>query len=141
MLMNFDEIQELGKHQVEAVTSATASTAKGLRAIAAEAADYSKKSVDNSRVYVEKLLRIQNLDDIVQLQADFAKKTCGDFIARATKVGELYSDLAKDAFVSAQNVTETTGKAASETTSKVLSAAKQQGEQVASRVQAAAKQS
>lgn len=139
--LNFDDMRELGKYQLEAVTSATTSTAKGLRAIAAEATDYSKQSLDNSRAYFEKLMRVQKLDDIIELQSEFYRMACGDFIARASKVGELCSNMAKETFASAQNVSEATTKAASEATSKVLSEVEHQTDQLASRTQNAAKRS
>lgn len=138
--LNFDDIRELGKSQLEAVTSATSSTTKGLRAIAAEATDYSKQSLDNSRAYFEKLLRVQKLDDIIELQSEFYRTAYGDFIARASKVGELCSNIAKETFASAQNVSEATAKTASEATNKVLSEVEHQTEQLVSRAQNAGKQ-
>ncbi|PWB80104.1 MAG: Phasin [Methylocystaceae bacterium] len=138
--LNFDDMRELGKQQFDIVSSATNSTAKGLRAIAAEATDYSRQSFDNSRAFFEKLLRVQKLDDIIQLQSEFARTTYGDFIARASKVGELCSNLAREAFVTAQNASEAAAKSASETTDKALSEVQHQSEQFVSRTESAAKQ-
>lgn len=138
--LNFDDFRELGKSQLDAVTSATTSTAKGLQAIAAEATEYSKQSLDNSRVYFEKLLRAQKIDDIIQIQSEFCRTAYGDFFARASKVGELCSNLAKESLVSARNVTETTTKTASEATSKALSEIEQHSEEFAARTQSAARQ-
>lgn len=138
--LNFDDMRELGKQQFDLMSSATNSTAKGLRAIAAEATDYSRQSLDNGRVFFEKMLRVQKLDDIIQLQSEFARMTYGDFIARASKVGELCSNLARDAFVTSQSVSEATTKSASEVASKALSDIEQQTEQLVARAQSAGKQ-
>lgn len=137
---NFDDVRELGRYQIEAMTSATTSTAKGLRAIAAEATEYSRQSLDNSRAFFEKLMRVQKLDDVIELQSEFARAAYGDFIARASRVGELCSNMAKEAFASAQNVSEATTKVASETGNRLFSEAERQTEQAASRAQSAIKQ-
>ena len=71
---------------------------KALQAIAAETTDYSKKSFEKSRVLAEKLIGVKKIDEAIQLQSDFAKSAYEDFVAQATKIGSLYSDLAKDAF-------------------------------------------
>ena len=102
MLINSQEIKTLGLSQVDAITAAATSTAKGLLAITTEATGYSKKSVENGFALGEKLLGARKLDEIVQLQSDFAKAAYDDFIAGAAKISNIYVDLAKDAFSSSQ---------------------------------------
>ena len=41
---------------------------------------------------------MKNVNEAIQLQSDFAKSAYEDFVAEATKIGGLYSDLAKEAF-------------------------------------------
>ncbi|MGD9545059.1 MAG: phasin family protein [Methylocystis sp.] len=95
---DFSEFKAFGAAPFEAFTAATASSAKGLQGIAAELTDYSKKSVEKSRAHFEKLIAVKKLDEAVQLQSDFFKSSYDDFVAQATKIGEIYSSLAKDAF-------------------------------------------
>ena len=138
--LNFDEFRDLGKHQLDAFNTASSSTAKGLRAIAAEATDYSKASLDNGRAYFDKLLRVQKIDDIVQLQSEFYRNAYGDFFARATRVGELCSNLAKEAFVSAQSASEQATKAATEATSKIVADIGEQTEKLGAKARDATKE-
>jgi hypothetical protein len=98
MAGNFDNIQSLGKHQFEALSASSAALTKGWQGIAAEATDYSKKSFEKSRALAEKLVAVKKLDDAIALQTDFAKSSYEDFVAGATKLGELYTAMAKDAF-------------------------------------------
>ena len=98
MFNSFQQIPGLGTNPFEAITTATASTTKGLQAIAAEMTDYSKKSFEKNRVHFEKLIGVKKLDEVVQLQSDFAKSAYEDLVAEATKIGEMYSSLAKEAF-------------------------------------------
>ena len=60
--------------------------------------NYSKKSLDNRAAFVEKLLGTKSFDNAVQLQSEYAKTSFEGFVAQATKMGELYSNLAKSAF-------------------------------------------
>ena len=64
---------------------------KGWQSIAAETTDYSKKSFEKSRVLAEKLIAVKKFDEALQLQSDFAKSAYEDFLAEATKIGELYT--------------------------------------------------
>ena len=75
-----------------------ASSTKGLQTIAAETTDYSKKSFEKSRVLFEKLSGVKKIDEAIQLQSDFAKSAYEDFMAQATKIGEMYSSLTAEAF-------------------------------------------
>ena len=45
---------------------------------------------------MEKLVGIKTLDKAFEIQSDFAKSAYEGFVAYASKVGELYTDLAKD---------------------------------------------
>ncbi len=98
MVANFESVQQFGKDQFEAVSAATAAISKGLQGIATETTDYSKKSFEKSRELAEKLVAVKKMDEAVALQSEFAKASYEDFIAEATKIGELYTALAKEAF-------------------------------------------
>jgi hypothetical protein len=96
----------MGKEQFEAVSAAAAAVTKGWQSIAAETTDYSKKSFEKSRVLAEKLIAVKKLDEALQLQSDFAKSAYEDFLAEATKLGELYTSMAKEAFKPIESATK-----------------------------------
>jgi hypothetical protein len=98
MVASLDSVQKLGKEQFEAVSAAAAAVTKGWQSIAAETTDYSKKSFEKSRVLAEKLIAVKKLDEALQLQSDYAKSAYEDFLAEATKLGELYTSMAKEVF-------------------------------------------
>lgn len=98
MPINFSEIKAFGAAPFEAFSTATATSTKGLQAIAAETTDYSKKSFEKSRAHFEKVIGVKNFNEAIQLQSDFAKSSYEDFMAQATKIGEMYSNFAKEAF-------------------------------------------
>ena len=98
MFPTFEAFQNLGKAQFEANTANASELSKSLQAIAAEATDYSKKTVANNTAFVEKLMSVRQIDEAVALQTDFAKTSYEGFIAQMTKMGELYTGFAKEAF-------------------------------------------
>ena len=98
MAYEFEEIQKYGKEQFDAATATTTSFAKALQTIATETAEYSKKAFESNSAFLEKLLGAKSLDSAIQIQSEYWKTSYADFVAQATKMGELYSTLAKEAF-------------------------------------------
>ncbi|GEM_PF-125060 len=98
MANEFEDIQKFGREQFDAAAAATTNFTKTLQAIATEAADYSKKSFENNSAFVEKLLGAKSYESAIQIQSDYWKSSYAGFVAEATKLGELYSNLAKEAF-------------------------------------------
>jgi hypothetical protein len=107
MVANFDSVQLIGKEQFEAVSAAAAAVTKGWQSIAAETTDYSKKSFEKSRLLAEKLITVKKIDEALALQTDFAKSAYEDFVAEATKIGEMYSSMAKEVFKPMESAAKT----------------------------------
>jgi phasin family protein len=103
VFMKFEDAQDFGMNRLEAVKAATASTTSGLGAITAEATDYSKKSIASSQAFTEKLWQARKPEEFFELQSSFAKAAYDDFAASAKKIGELYSELTKEAFKALTN--------------------------------------
>ncbi len=98
MMKSFEDFQGFGKEGVEAyVASATAMT-KGFQAIAAEAADYSRKSFEKGAQTVEKVLAAKSLDKAFEIQQGYAKEAYEAYMGEMNKLGELYIAAAKEAY-------------------------------------------
>jgi phasin family protein len=98
MFTNLEEMQKFGKDQFDAASATATTLSKGVQEIAAETTEYSKKSLEDSTAMVEKLFSAKTLDTAIQIQSDFAKSAYEGWVAKATKLGELYTNLAKEAF-------------------------------------------
>jgi hypothetical protein len=98
MTTGLDNIQRAENAQLDAITIGLASYTTIFQAIVAEGTDYTKKSVETRLALVEKLIGTKSLEAVVQIQSEYAKAAYAAFVAHATKMGELYSDLAKAAF-------------------------------------------
>jgi hypothetical protein len=98
MLKNFEDFQKLGKDQMDTTLKQFGTVSKSWQAIAAECADYSKKSFEEGSAAVEKLFGAKSLDKAIEIQSEYAKSAYEGFVAQATKIGELYTDLAKETY-------------------------------------------
>jgi hypothetical protein len=98
MLKNFEDVQKYGKDNVDATMKAWGQVSKSVQAIAAEAADYSKKSFEEGSATLEKLLGAKSLEKAIEIQTAYAKSAYEGFVAQATKISELYADLAKETY-------------------------------------------
>ena len=98
MVKNLDDMQKLGKDNLDATMKSFGALSKSAQAIAAEMADYSKKSFEDSSKAMEKLFGAKTFEKAIEIQTDFAKTSYEAFIAEATRIGELYADFAKEAY-------------------------------------------
>ncbi len=98
MLQNIEEMQKLGKENVDLAMKSFGTVSKGFQAIAVEVADYSKKSFEDGTAAAEQLFGARTLDKAVEIQSAYFKSAYEGFVAEATKLGELYADLAKETY-------------------------------------------
>ena len=98
MIKSFEDLQQVGKENVDNALKSFGALSKGSQAIAVEVVDYSKKSFEDSSALVEKLFGVKSIDKAFEVQTDYAKSAYEGFVAKASKIGELYADLAKEAY-------------------------------------------
>lgn len=104
MLKNFEDFQKLGKDNADVALKQFGTMSKGWQAIATEFADYSKKSFEHGSAALEKLLGAKTLEKAIEVQSDYAKTAYEGFVAEAAKIGELYTDLAKESYKPLQGI-------------------------------------
>jgi hypothetical protein len=97
MATNFEDFQKFSKEQFEAAASTSTSLTKSFQTIATEAADYSKKSLESHTAFLEKLLGAKSIESAIQIQSEYLKTSYARLIAQATKLGELYANVAREA--------------------------------------------
>jgi phasin family protein len=94
----YEDAQTFGKEGFEAaIASATAMT-KGFQTVAQEVADFSKKSVELSTATFEKATAARSFERLVEVQQGYAKEAYDAFVAQATKMTDLYTVAAKEAY-------------------------------------------
>jgi hypothetical protein len=87
--------QQDGKEQIDSADATMNSFAGSFQAIATAYGDYTKKSFEDTRSFVEKLSGVKSLDKAIEVQTEFAKLAFDTFVAESQKIGALYGDLAK----------------------------------------------
>lgn len=94
----YEDAQTFGKEGFEAaIASATAMT-KGFQTVAQEVADYSKKSVELSTSTFEKATAARSFERLMEVQQGYAKEAYDAFVAQTTKMTDLYTAAAKEAY-------------------------------------------
>jgi phasin family protein len=97
-IMTTEDMQKFGKESMESAMTSLGAWTKSAQAIATEVADYSKKSMEGSAAAWEKLIGAKSLEKAMEVQSEYAKSSYQDFVAEATKIGELYADFAKEVY-------------------------------------------
>ena len=96
--MTTDQMRKLGEDGMSAALSSFSAWTNNVQAIAAEIADYSKKSLEGAAAALEKLAGAKSLDKAAEVQAEYLRSAHEDFVARASKLSELYVALAREAY-------------------------------------------
>jgi phasin family protein len=96
--MTTEEMQKLGKDNMDMAMNSFGAFSKAAQAFATEIADYSKKSFEGSAATWEKLLGAKSLETAMQIQSQYLKSSYEDFVAEMTKLGEMYADLTKETY-------------------------------------------
>lgn len=98
MMKSFEEAGKTGKEFMDNGLKSFAALSKNMQAITVEATEYSKKAFETGSAAAEKLVSAKSLDKAFEIQSDYAKQSYEGFVAQATKMGELYAEMAKHAY-------------------------------------------
>jgi hypothetical protein len=98
MINNLQDFQKFGQVNVDSAMRMLGDWNKGWQAIAAELSDYSKRSFEDGTATFEKLLGAKSLEQAIEIQTSFAKRYYDDYMHQMTKIGGMYTNLAKDAY-------------------------------------------
>ena len=97
MAKYLEDLQKVGKEQLESAMTSQSCLVKSLQAIATEANEFSKKSLENGSAFVEKLLGAKSLEGAIQIQSEYIKASYDALVEQTTKIGNLWSNLFKEA--------------------------------------------
>lgn len=94
----YDEVSTFNKQTVEAMVSAGTVTAKGLESLNAEVMAFAKSQMEGTIAASKAIMTAKTLQEFIDLQSGYAKTAFDGYVAQSTKLGEMASKLAKDAF-------------------------------------------
>ncbi len=104
-MFKVEDFQNYGKEQMESAVQSASTMQSGLQAIATAYGDYTKKSFEDTKSFVEKLSGVKSFDKVIEVQNEYAKSAYETFVADSQKIATLYSDLAKQAFKPLEGLT------------------------------------
>jgi hypothetical protein len=84
-----------GNRQIAAAGASADSLSIDFQTIATAYSDYTRKSFEETKAFVEKLSGVRSLDKAIEIQTEYAKQAYATFVTESQKIRELYSDLAK----------------------------------------------
>lgn len=103
MLESFESVSKFNKEIMDGGLKSAAAVTKGFQSIAAETTEYSKESLEKGTAAFEKIVGSNSMEKAFEAQAEYARGAFETMVSRATKVGELYADMAKEAFKPFEN--------------------------------------
>src|SRR5208337_2002018 len=92
IMIKVEDIQQYGKEHFDTVVASATTVQNGLQAIATAYGDYTKKSFEDTKSFVEKLSGVKSLDKALEVQTEFAKSAYEAFVAESQKIAGLYTD-------------------------------------------------
>ena len=93
-----EDFQKIGKDNYDAMVRSYSELNKGLQAIGARVTDYSKRAFDDATHAFEQLIGAKSFEQAIEIQSQYAKKAYDTWIAEASKLGEMYAAVARDAY-------------------------------------------
>lgn len=93
-----DDVAKLGKDQVDAIVTAGNVAAKGFETLNAEVMAYTKGQVEEQISAAKAMMGVKTLQELIELQNDFAKSAFEAYTAHTTKLSEVATKVAQDTF-------------------------------------------
>ncbi len=91
------DFNSFSKENVEAVVESFTTAGKGFEAINANVASFTKQQVEDSVSVAKKFASVKSIQEMFEVQSDFAKSAMDAYIGEMNKTADLYAKAVKDA--------------------------------------------
>lgn len=98
MSKGFEDVTQFGQENVEAMVASSKIVAKAAEDMNAEMMAYSKKAYEDAMAASKELTSAKSVTEFFEKNTTFAKTSFEGFVAQATRMNEMYSVAAKEAF-------------------------------------------
>ena len=96
MAKTIDDVQKATQSNMDGAMQVWGEWGKSWQAIAAEMGDYSKRSFEDSTQTLQKLFTARSVEQAVEIQSSYAKRSFDDYMRQMTRIGTMYTDIAKE---------------------------------------------
>jgi hypothetical protein len=90
--------QQNGEKRLDTGTALASTFPSGFQAIATAYGDYTKKSFEDTKSFVEKMSGVKSFEKAIEIQTEFAKTAYETFVSESQKISAMYGDLAKQSY-------------------------------------------
>jgi phasin family protein len=94
---NFAEFQKVGQKGFESAVESYGRFNRAFQALAARTAENAKKAFEDTTRTWEQLLGAKSIEQVIEIQSQYAKRAYDNFVAEAAKFGEWYAGVVQDA--------------------------------------------
>jgi hypothetical protein len=98
MVKPFEDMQKMNQVGIDTAMKLMGEWGKSWQAIAAEMTDYTKRSFEDGTQTLEKLMSAKSMEQAFEIQSSYAKRAYDDYMHQMTKLGGMYTELAKEAY-------------------------------------------
>jgi phasin family protein len=94
-VQGYEQLVAFGKDNAEAVLKSANVAGKSIEAINAEVLTYSRAAVEESIFVTKAIMASKSVQEVIEIQSDFAKSAFETYVAEMTKVRDLFMTAAK----------------------------------------------
>ena len=106
------DFQKVSKDNYDTVLRSYGDAQRGFQEIGTHFTAYSKQAFAEATSTFEKLAGAKSLEHAVEIQSQYAKKAYESWVAEVTKIGEMYTSVARDAYKPVEKAVQKTAAAA-----------------------------
>ena len=92
------DFQKITKDNYDALLRSYGELNRGFQGIGAQVNSYSKQAFADATSTFEKLVGARSLEQAIEIQSQAAKRAYEGWMAEASKIGEMYAAVARDAY-------------------------------------------
>lgn len=93
---NLEDVTKMTTANVDSALKMWSGWSKSWQAVGAEMTDYAKRSYEDSTKTLEKLMTVRNVEQAMEIQSSYMKRSYEEYVQQMTRIGTMYADLAKD---------------------------------------------
>lgn len=91
------EMGSFGKDNMEAIVASATAYTKGVEAMSARAAAFSKQAVENHMTAAKSIMTSRSVQELVERQSAYAKSAFEGYVSEMNQVSEIFAGVAKQA--------------------------------------------
>ena len=96
MSKDMEDFNKFGQVGLDNALKMWGEWAKSWQAVTAEMSDYTKRSFEDGTKTFEKLATARTIEQVMEIQASYAKRAYDDYFQQVTRLTSMYTDIARD---------------------------------------------